>query len=374
MKKTMNTQSINQPTRNYGIDLLKILAMFMITILHTQGHGGILWGGKLTFDQAHFFSSNYAWAWGLEILCYGATNCYAMISGYVNWKNPIRYEKIVNLWVQVVFYTLSITMAYSWINNVTPVHWFRAFFPVMTYQYWYITAYFGLYLFMPILNKYLQQISDKQLYLHMGLIFIFTSLLPTFIGGDPFILNAGYSTLWIIVMYLFGATLSRIQSASVPVSGLLLWFSLLILGTWYYKMRIDYANIWNNAELSMPNLVDYRSPSIVLASALLLFCFAKIKIKRLFLGKTIVLIANATLGIYLIHEHPLIRENFIVNYAMQFANKPTLTMVLSIFSGALSIFFICLMIEILRRFLFKLLAINLFIKKVAEKIITKFSY
>lgn len=45
MKKTMYTQSINQPTRNYGIDLLKILAMFMITILHTQGHGGILWGG-----------------------------------------------------------------------------------------------------------------------------------------------------------------------------------------------------------------------------------------------------------------------------------------------------------------------------------------
>ena len=81
-------------------------------------------------------------------------------------------------------------------------------------------------------------------------------------------------------------------------------------------------------------------------------CFAKIKIKRLFLGKTIVLIANATLGIYLIHEHPLIRENFIVNYAMQFANKPTLTMVLSIFSGALSIFFICLMIEILRRFFY----------------------
>ncbi|EFA28095.1 conserved hypothetical protein, partial [Haemophilus influenzae HK1212] len=143
----------------------------------------------------------------------------------------------MNLWVQVVFYTLSITMAYSWINNVTTAQWFRAFFPVMTYQYWYITAYFGLYLFMPILNKYLQQTSNKTLYLHMGLIFIFISLLPAFIGGDPFILNAGYSTLWIIVMYLFGATLSRIQSASVPVSGLL-WFSLLILGTWYYKMRI----------------------------------------------------------------------------------------------------------------------------------------
>ena len=32
--------------RNYGIDILKRLAMFMITVLHTEGHGGILFSGR----------------------------------------------------------------------------------------------------------------------------------------------------------------------------------------------------------------------------------------------------------------------------------------------------------------------------------------
>lgn len=41
--------------RNYGIDLLKIIAMLMIVIIHTQGHGRILFSGALTYTQETFF-------------------------------------------------------------------------------------------------------------------------------------------------------------------------------------------------------------------------------------------------------------------------------------------------------------------------------
>ena len=36
--------SISNPAdnRNYGIDLLRLFAMFMVVILHTLGHGGVL--------------------------------------------------------------------------------------------------------------------------------------------------------------------------------------------------------------------------------------------------------------------------------------------------------------------------------------------
>lgn len=40
--------------RNYGIDLLKIIAMLMIVIIHTQGHGGILFSGILPYTQETF--------------------------------------------------------------------------------------------------------------------------------------------------------------------------------------------------------------------------------------------------------------------------------------------------------------------------------
>lgn len=64
--------------RNYGIDLLRIVTMFMIVNLHVYWYGEILWSNKL-----YFFSVKYNIVWLLEIICYVAVNCYALISGFV---------------------------------------------------------------------------------------------------------------------------------------------------------------------------------------------------------------------------------------------------------------------------------------------------
>ena len=65
--------------RNYGIDALRIVSMFMIVILHTLGHGGIL-------SSVSIFSGKYC-----------AVNCYALISGYVGINSKYRYSKIISL-------------------------------------------------------------------------------------------------------------------------------------------------------------------------------------------------------------------------------------------------------------------------------------
>jgi surface polysaccharide O-acyltransferase-like enzyme len=53
--------------RNYGVDFLRIISMFMVVILHVLGHGGIL-------KQAEPFTTKYWIAWLLEISCYCAVN------------------------------------------------------------------------------------------------------------------------------------------------------------------------------------------------------------------------------------------------------------------------------------------------------------
>ena len=47
--------------RNYGIDLLKIIATLMMVIIHTQGNGGILFSGALTYTQETFLDSDDFW-------------------------------------------------------------------------------------------------------------------------------------------------------------------------------------------------------------------------------------------------------------------------------------------------------------------------
>jgi hypothetical protein len=49
--------------------------MLMVVVLHILGQGGVL-------KTARPLSVEYEIAWFLEILCYCAVNCYALISGY----------------------------------------------------------------------------------------------------------------------------------------------------------------------------------------------------------------------------------------------------------------------------------------------------
>ena len=50
------TQDLNKPIRerNYGIDLLRLVSMFMVVILHVLGAGGILeaTGGMVFHNRA----------------------------------------------------------------------------------------------------------------------------------------------------------------------------------------------------------------------------------------------------------------------------------------------------------------------------------
>lgn len=63
--------------RNYGIDSLRLVAMFMIIVLHIMKHGGIL-------DMAR--GIDFAIVWLIEAICCVAVNCYALISGYNKYE------------------------------------------------------------------------------------------------------------------------------------------------------------------------------------------------------------------------------------------------------------------------------------------------
>ena len=62
--------------KNYGIDALRVIAMFMVTILHILTQGGIL-------NASGRFTSQYEAGWLLQTMAFCAVNVYALISGYV---------------------------------------------------------------------------------------------------------------------------------------------------------------------------------------------------------------------------------------------------------------------------------------------------
>ncbi|MBE6637428.1 MAG: acyltransferase, partial [Ruminococcaceae bacterium] len=199
----MNTPT-TKPERNYGIDLLRMLAMFMVALLHVLGQGGILssYGKDGSFLK-------YEIVWLLEIAAYGAVNCYALISGYVGIKAKHKLSGLISLTLQTTFYTVLITLLFKLFRpeTVATMDIVKAFFPFAFKHYWYFSAYFCLFFFLPFLDKLLLSLSKVQLKRMIGLLVLVFSLLPTIFMRDLFLVNGGYSALWLAILYLIGGAL-----------------------------------------------------------------------------------------------------------------------------------------------------------------------
>ena len=106
MKTTekMCTQKI-QVGRNYGVDLLRMVAMNMIVLLHVLGTGGVL-------SSTTRFSSGYATGWLIEMASFGAVNIFAIITGFVSYGRKTKYSNLAQLFIQIIFYTVVCTSVF----------------------------------------------------------------------------------------------------------------------------------------------------------------------------------------------------------------------------------------------------------------------
>ena len=120
----IDTMVVMTNERNYGIDLLRIVSMIMIPVLHILGQGAIL-------DCAIPFSTNYNVSWLMETACYCAVNVYGIISGYVGYGKKHSISRFLELYMQVLFYTLPGLMGIAIYKPelVTVDALFETFFP-----------------------------------------------------------------------------------------------------------------------------------------------------------------------------------------------------------------------------------------------------
>lgn len=100
-----------------------------------------------------------------------------------------RYERVVTLWFQVIFYTAgSLLLVLLFSSQV--VHFndvLNSLFPVLTVQYWYVTAYVGLFFFIPFLNVLGNRLTKSQFQYLLVTVFVLFSVVPTLLHRDVFL-------------------------------------------------------------------------------------------------------------------------------------------------------------------------------------------
>lgn len=350
--------------RNYNIDLFRIIAAFLVTVLHVLGQGGIL---KSTSPN----ETNYWIAWFLEICSYCAVNCFVLISGYVMVNKTVKAKNIIGLWLQVLFYSLLITILFfvflpetRSIKNLV-----LAVIPILGRQWWYVSSYFALFFLIPFLNIAINHISQQTYKKFLLLLLLGVCCLDCFFPRDPFNLNNGYSAIWLIIVYLFGAYIRKYDiSEKITSFKCIIGFFAMIVLTFLSKVAIWFLtkSLFGQAFFE-DTFISYISITILL-SAIFLFLFClKIKINNT-VSKLIGFVSPATLGIYLIHVHPLVFKFLIKDAFVSFATKSPIIMILCVAAASLSIFVLCTIIELLRIQIFKLLKVSKLSEFIARKI------
>lgn len=337
---------------NKGIELLRIVAMYMILTTHIIGAGGIM---KVAESQGGL---RYAVISIIVVAFYCHVNCYALISGYVGLNSKFKLSKIVNIWIHIIFYSLGITLiAWTFTDSITTEVLFKSATPIYSGIYWYMTAYFILLLFTPLVNSTIKNMELKNLVVLVVVFLIFFSVVPTILGDfTTYIpLNEGFSFLWLFVLYLVGALLSRLdlKKMNKPILLFCLYLVSVVLTA---ILKIYIGDAW----------LTYSSPTIFICALCLFLIFVNLDLDKVNINLR--LIGSLTLGVYLIHIQAYVYQHLLLEKFSFIGKYEFYIIPICVLFVSFIVYIFLLLIDYGRYKLFKIIKVNEKIDAFFEKL------
>jgi len=365
-KINTNKETIEKKERNPGIDFLRILGMYAIVVHH------VIHFGKVLSKYSHYRQVSL-----INILCFFHICVYGLISGIIGHKTH-KYSNLLYLWFCTFFYSVSILLIYKEYNPII-MKKFTFFFPVIYNKYWYFTQYFGMYLFLPLINQGLSLVNKSQLkIIVLSIIFIFV-IWRDFMSskGDPFLVNSGHSIIGLLLFYITGAYLGKY----VIKTDKKIFFYLIYLIVYFCSSYLCYYLAFYNGHYANFILITIlkkfftlriNSLAMILQGISITLFFSQIKYNK-YLGKIFTFIGPLTFGVYLIHSHELIYQNEFEKLFQKYPkNLPLHSLIIFILLKGFIILFVCLIIDYFRYLLFTILQIRkicIIIEKIINRII-----
>lgn len=294
--------------RQANFELLRIVAMLMIIVLHYLNKGELL--TAYTSDRT---GVNYA-AHLTEAFCIMAVNCYVLLSGYFLAESAWKPGRVVSLAGQILFYSLLIPVVLTALGVVpagelSVYDWLNYVLPIETEHYWFATAYLVMYVFAPFLAAGAKKLEKRTLQIVLAvLVFYFCvwkSVVPVTLATDRY----GYDYGWFLCLFLIAAYVRLYGIAAVERKR-----NALVLYVGMSLGVFGLAAAAGMAATKVPALVYYADMPTTYNH---IFCLAgAVGLFMLFRGITIPegraaagirRLAPYTFGVYLLHEHLLVR-------------------------------------------------------------------
>ena len=294
--------------RQANYELLRIIAMFMVVALHYLSHTGML------LSAGSGGSVNQFLGMLVESFCIVAVNVYVLISGYFLVEAGFKIKRILILVCQVLFYAMLVPLIMMGTGIFAGegegiYRILQYMFPLQTEHYWFATAYLAMYLFVPFLAAGMRKMKKRELQILLAMLLVFFSLektiLPLYLATDRY----GYDFGWFLCLFVAAGYIrlygipwleKRPHAAGLYVlSCVLIWLLAMVSNTLGSEIEtfIHYANM----------LYTYNHLLCVTGAVSLFYMFKNLRIKEGRFAKAVRTLAPYTFGVYLLHEHVLVR-------------------------------------------------------------------
>ncbi len=357
--------------RNSNIELLRIISIFFIIVHHYALHNRL-------YDLEIVNINKYI---GIGAFSLGkiGVNIFIIITGYFLINKDIAIKKLLKLWLQIFFYSLGIAMIFYIFKHtsITPTSWIKIIMPISFNRYWFITVYFFLYLFIPIINEYISKI-DKERYKKVLLIF-FIILVVTYslaYSSSSYFLaeQTPFSNLiYFVFLYLIGGYIKKYKITKIEnMSNKRIAFTTLLFFMVYMTI-LCVCEIIDSKFNVLGNALNWytRSNSIfVFIISVFMFClFKNMNIKN---NKIINFIASTCFGTYLIQSHTYTKAYLYKKILKTTLYYNSIFLIVHMILSAIVIIIIGAVIDLIRQYLLEKNIFNLkFIDKICNKIDTK---
>lgn len=211
----INLNSQIQNNRSSNFELLRIVAMFMIVACHYCAHGiRHLLTPELSSIWLEGIQANRLFT---SFLINGGdigNGIFFLLTGYFMFGKEYKIRRLVKLLGQVYFYAFFMILIFFVLRafNIYKFSEFssmsklmliiNAIIPITSGSWWFIQTYIILFLFIPVINGFLEKLNLKSFIAVLCLIWVFW-LLPKTIGF-------WYSNLQMaIFFYILGAGLKK---------------------------------------------------------------------------------------------------------------------------------------------------------------------
>lgn len=281
--------------RNSAIELLRIATIIMIIFHHFNVHG--IWiASDYHLPDSWQLALSCMTGWGGNV----GNEIFLIITGYFMIGREIHWKRIILLLCAMFLYSWVIAALFYGVLDA-PFRWkdvVKYSFPLWSGVNWFVCCYLMFICFVPFINRFLSTLEKRS---YQGLLLLNYGIF-LFIPALHFHASVYLSGAWIqfFVMYMLGGYVRQYGMQSVLFQNKRPWKNifcacilLMAVGT-VFAVTGHWGSYWR-----IMNLIE---PFMALS------CFMIALLHKPFSSPVINSMAASVLGIYLIHDNPLVRK------------------------------------------------------------------